>query len=90
MVHDIMPRKPKRKFLNPGARATPFIYIGVHQSVAERIRVAASASKTRICTLLESWCDKHIPETDADRNDDPIVITGQGEYENIIRPSDLS
>lgn len=90
MVHLIMPRKSKRKFQNPGARATPFIYLGVHQRVAQRIRQAAAASQTRICTLLEAWCDKHIPETDADRNNDPIVITGQGEYQNIIRPSDLA
>lgn len=70
-------------------RKTTFEYLAVHASVADRIRTAARSGKTQICKLLEGWCDSHLP-ADKTESDDPIVITGQGEYRNEIRPSDLA
>jgi len=72
-----------------GNRQTEFEYIAVHASVADRIRRAAKSSSTRICKLIEGWCNRHLP-ADSPESDDSIVITGQGEYRNEIRPSDLA
>lgn len=74
------------------ARKTKFIYIGLHEALARRIRDTAKAGNTRISALVQSMLDKHYPETHkaADEADEPIVITGQGDYSTVIRPTDIA
>jgi len=86
MMHTMSKRKKSQV---PVHRNTPFVYLAVHKTVADRIRSAALASKTRICNLLEDWCNKQLP-ADEPGTDEPIVVTGQGDYQTVIRPSDLA
>lgn len=74
------------------ARRTKFIYIGLHEALAQRIRDAAKSSNTRISALVQSMLDKHYPQSHraADEADEPIVITGQGDYSTVIRPTDIA
>lgn len=74
------------------ARKTKFIYIGLHEALARRVRDAAKASNTRISAFVQSMLDQHYPESHkaADEADEPIVITGQGDYQTIVRPTDIA
>ncbi len=74
------------------ARKTKFIYIGLHEALAHRVREVAKSSNTRISSLVQSMLDKHYPESSAaaDEANEPIVITGQGDYQTIIRPTDIA
>jgi hypothetical protein len=65
MMHTMSKRKKSQV---PVHRNTPFVYLAVHKTVADRIRSAASASKTRICNLLEDWCNNCLPMNRAPTN----------------------
>lgn len=77
--------------LHTMARRARFIYIGLHEAVAQRIRATARSNNLRISALVANMLNHFYPEPHkaADESNDPIVITGQGEYQTIIRPSDL-
>ncbi len=71
------------------ARKTKYVALMVHEKTAANVRKASQSVGMRICALIEDWCGKNYKHTQSDIDNEPIVITGQGDYKNEIRPTDM-